>query len=53
MGTIPFGWGETELLGSELAKPISRLSVESTNGRLVYVTLWRPWSFGTDETISK
>jgi hypothetical protein len=42
MGTIPFGWGETELLSSELAKPISRLSIESTNGRLVYVTLWRP-----------
>jgi hypothetical protein len=42
MDTIPFGWGETESLGSELAKPISSLSIESTNGRLVYVTLWRP-----------
>jgi hypothetical protein len=42
MDTIPFGWGETELLGSELAKPMSSLSIESTNGRLVYVTLWRP-----------
>ena len=42
MGITPFGWGETELLGSELAKPISRLSIESTNGRVTYVTLWRP-----------
>src|ERR1700733_2716695 len=42
MDTIPFGWGETESLGSELAKPISILSIESANGRLVYVTLWRP-----------
>jgi hypothetical protein len=41
MDTIPFGWGETESLGSELAKPISSLSIEPTNGRLVYVTLWR------------
>ena len=30
------------MLGSELAKPITRLSMESTNGRLVHITLWRP-----------
>jgi hypothetical protein len=42
MNTIPFGWGETELLAGELSKPITRLSMESTDGRLVYITLWRP-----------
>jgi hypothetical protein len=34
--------GRNGVVGSELAKPISSLSIESTNGRLVYVTLWRP-----------
>jgi hypothetical protein len=31
-----FGWGGTELFGSELAMRIISFSIESTNGRLVY-----------------
>jgi hypothetical protein len=46
MDSIPFGWEEIESLGSELAKPITRLSIEETNRRLVYITLWRPDTTG-------
>jgi hypothetical protein len=42
MGRISFGWKETEALVNELRQPIKRLSIESTGGKLVYITLWRP-----------
>jgi hypothetical protein len=47
MDRISFGWKEPELLASELAQPITRLSIEfAFHGRPVYVTLWRPDTTG-------
>jgi hypothetical protein len=43
MKLIPFGWKEPEPLAGELARPITRLSIEfAFHGRPVYATLWGP-----------
>jgi hypothetical protein len=43
MSSLSFGWKERESLAGELARPITRLSIEfAFHGRPVYVTLWRP-----------
>jgi hypothetical protein len=43
MNSLSFGWKEQESLAGELARPITRLSIEfAFHGRPVYLTLWRP-----------
>jgi len=43
MNSLSFGWKEQESLAGELARPITRVSIEfAFHGRPVYVTLWRP-----------